>query len=86
MPRPPNSWVWNYFKYVDSEDGVHLVECSICSICIRYSPRNGPTNLSRHMVRQHNLSASASTRRPFPNNESKSKKKKNLKLPWKAHG
>lgn len=70
MARPPNSWVWEHFRQ-DTTQPVNanhtLVVCQICNKVLRYSSRNGPTNLARHLIRSHHMNPPDShiTRRPF---------------------
>lgn len=70
MARPPNSWVWEHFRQDTSKDpspAYTSVSCQICNKTLRYSSRNGPTNLSRHLTRSHHMHPPDSniTRRPF---------------------
>ncbi|OUM52866.1 hypothetical protein BVG19_g2097 [[Candida] boidinii] len=67
MARPPNSWVWQHFRHISSDENVQNVQCIICNKSFKYSSRNGPTNLARHISKTHNRGQpdSAITRRPF---------------------
>ena len=70
MARPPNSWVWEHFQEDTSQvpnDAYTSVKCKVCKKSLRYSSRNGPTNLARHLTRSHSMHAPDSniTRRPF---------------------
>lgn len=70
MARPPNSWVWEHFRQniLEQTSSTHTsVVCQICNKILRYSSRNGPTNLARHLIRSHNVRQPDShiTRRPF---------------------
>ncbi|KAG7729489.1 hypothetical protein KL948_003643 [Ogataea haglerorum] len=67
MPRPPNSWVWQHYRHISNENGFSNVQCMHCDKTFRYSSRNGPTNLARHINKTHRLGQpeSAITRRPF---------------------
>lgn len=70
MARPPNSWVWEHFQEDTSQvpnDAYTSVQCKVCKKSLRYSSRNGPTNLARHLTRSHSMHAPDSniTRRPF---------------------
>lgn len=58
MARPPNSWVWKYFSRCNEDPsnvGTVVVKCRICEKSMNYSSRNGPTNLSRHLSRSHQV-------------------------------
>ncbi|GME74445.1 unnamed protein product [Ambrosiozyma monospora] len=67
MARPPNSWVWQHFTHISTENNRSSVECRVCHKTFKYAPRNGPTNLARHVRKAHNITQpeSAVTRRPF---------------------
>ncbi|KAH3666460.1 hypothetical protein OGAPHI_003456 [Ogataea philodendri] len=67
MPRPPNSWVWQHFRHISNEAGYSNVQCLHCEKSFKYSSRNGPTNLARHINKTHRLGQpeSSITRRPF---------------------
>lgn len=64
MARPSNSWVWEFFiRQINesSNSGNITVECRFCNKSMKYISRNGPTNLSRHLSRSHQMNELEST-------------------------
>ncbi|CDK29631.1 unnamed protein product [Kuraishia capsulata CBS 1993] len=68
MARPPNSWVWQHYRHMSTTGNVQNVQCMLCEKVFRYSSRNGPTNLARHINKAHDIIQTGETpvsRRPF---------------------
>lgn len=58
MARPSNSWVWEFYGRklnTNLESGSWYVECKFCHKIMKYTSRNGPTNLSKHLIKIHQI-------------------------------
>ncbi|TID29833.1 hypothetical protein CANINC_001582 [Pichia inconspicua] len=56
MARPSNSWVWEFYhRQPNNELESGHVECKFCHKTFKYNSRNGPTNLSKHLIRMHSI-------------------------------
>lgn len=62
MARPQSNWICAYFRQTNPESSSEL-ECKRCKRVFKYSSRNGPTNLLRHLDKAHHIDPHTSSER-----------------------